>query len=167
MADAGVLDRSELSSLLVCPASQLADSLRVRGIVVRVPTREELMSAEGERLDLLRRLMGGSYAYRIGYIDRGRYCVVRIRGSGRMPLMADAPSLHLVDFQSSNHGGAGQNVLYDDGRVVYLTHCTSANCNDKLFVNDAGYRTPGTAPNDAVLFPSDVGPDIDFVSDGH
>ena len=167
LADSGLLDRDELSSLLVCPASRLADSLRAQGIVVRVPPLRELLSAEGERLNLLRRLMGGSYAYRIGYVDRGRYCVVRIRRSGRMPLMADAPSLHLVDFQSSNHGGAGQNVLYDDGRVVYLTHCTSANCNDKLFVNDAGYRAPGTAPNDAVLFPSDVGPDIDFVSDGH
>ncbi len=165
LADSGIVDRESLASVLVCPSSPLAARLQTHGIQVRIPTREELLASEGKRLALLRRMMGGSYAYRIGYMDRGRYCMVRIDQSGRSPLMADAPSLNRVDFQSNNHDGCGQNVLFDDGHVEYCGESAALKCGDKLFLNRRDYRAAGVDVNDAVLVPSDAGPAIEIVTE--
>ena len=166
LADAEVIDRDDLAEEIVCPSSQLAFQLRQGMIVVRIPTHAELLAAEGRCLDRLRRVMGGSYAYRIGYIHGNRYCTVRIRQTGRVPLMADAPSLHLADFQSANHAGCGQNVLFDDGRVRFLAHCSAPDRRDQLFKNHNGLRAAGCDATDTVLLASPFSPAIEMVLGG-
>lgn len=167
LADAEVIDREELTREIVCPSSRLASQLRREVVTIRIPTHNELLSAEGRRLERLRRVMGGSYAYRVGYLRRGRYCTMRIRQTGRVPLMADAPSMHLANFQSDNHAGCGQNVLFDDGRVRFLVQCEACNDGrggkDHLYKNRMGYRAAGCDSTDAVLVPSPVGPAVEMM----
>ena len=67
-------------------------------------------------------------------------------------LVADAPSGGLVD-RSGNHDRRGQNVLFEDGHVQYLTTCTARGCKDHIFTNDEGHQAPGLHPHDAVLGP--------------
>jgi hypothetical protein len=72
--------------------------------------------------------------------------------------MADVPGGQLSGLVSANHGGCGQNVLYDDGHVCCLCRCTAAGCSDHIFLNSNGLVAPGTHAGDAVIVPSDVTP---------
>ncbi|MBN1852322.1 MAG: hypothetical protein JW829_06345 [Pirellulales bacterium] len=162
LADAGLMDREELIQYILCPASQLAVDFHNQIIQVRIPTRDELLAADGRRLDWFRNVIGGSYAYRIGYLQGHQYNTIRIRQTGRVPLMADAPSLHLADFQSANHAGCGQNVLFDDGHVRFLAHCSAPDPEDQLFKNRNGLRAAGCDASDTVLVASSISPAIDL-----
>ena len=62
--------------------------------------------------------MGGSYGYCIGYVDQGVYQPTRNLGRPGFAIMADAPCEDRPGRQSDNHGGRGQNVLFEDGHVA-------------------------------------------------
>jgi hypothetical protein len=140
--------------VLICPASNLA-ILRDEWFV---PTLAELDAAEGRRLVRLQRLMGGSYGYTLGYLADGRYRNHRNERRPHFGLMADAPSFHLAGHQSSNHGGRGQNVLYEDGRVEFVTCCYEGPDGDFLFLNRHGFAEAGTDKHDAVIVASEIPP---------
>lgn len=131
----------------ICPSSQLASAPES----VYVPTPEELLSADGARLMALYRSMGGSYGYNLGYIERGVYHNVRNQGRPTFAIMADTPNSQTEDHQSCNHSGCGQNVLYEDGHVRYLTNCFAKALGDHIFLNDDGMVAAGTHANDAVI----------------
>ena len=76
------------------------------------------------------------------------------------PLLADAPSLQLAEFKSANHGGGGQNVLYQDQSVRYQTDCTVPGLQDHLFLNTAGMPAAGRGQLDAVLGRSEATPGV-------
>ena len=71
--------------------------------------------------------------------------------------MSDAPS-DAAPYRSMNHGGCGQNVLFEDGHVQYLTTCNAEGCKDHIFTNDDGLVAPGRHVNDAVIGPSPLKP---------
>ncbi len=137
--------------ILICPASVLAEL----AADYRVPTFDELESAQGPQLTQLQRLMGGSYGYTLGYVSEGRYQSTRNLRRPRFALMADAPS-GAPPFHTLNHGACGQNVLFEDGHVQYLTTCKAHGCNDNIFLNDQGERAPGVHMHDAVISASDA-----------
>jgi hypothetical protein len=140
---------------VVCPSSTLADDR-----AFTVPTQKELMSAEGEHLTELRRKMGGSYGYTLGYQDASHtYHPTRNKARERYALMADTPNLNSEHFQSANHGGDGQNVLFEDGKVKYLKNCHLSDCRDEIFSNDEGKMAPGMHIDDAVIGHSAVTPE--------
>jgi hypothetical protein len=140
--------------LLICPGSRLA---RQRDDW-RVPTLEELDAAEGGRLARLQRSMGGSYGYTLGYQDADGYRSQRNEHRPHFALMADAPSFHRFAHQSDNHGGRGQNVLFEDMHVQFVRFGDRAPSGDMIFLNRLGYAEAGLDKEDAVIVPSEIAP---------
>jgi hypothetical protein len=143
--------------LVICPASALADNART----FRVPTTDELQKAEAPKLIELQRSMGGSYGYTLGYVSKGRYHPTKNFGRSKFALMADAPSSAPTSkIVTDNHGGTGQNVLFEDGHVAHLTNRTPEGCGDDIFLNDQGEVSAGMHRDDAVIAPSPAKPII-------
>ncbi|REK15597.1 MAG: hypothetical protein DWQ37_09015 [Planctomycetota bacterium] len=140
----GLMPRTHI---LLCPASPLAE----RPEEFTVPTREQLIKASPqERLDYFRQ-MGGSYAYNLGYFEDGRYHPPRDLRQANQALLADMPSGTAEGRSSQNHGGCGQNVLFGDMHVKYLTSCKRSGCEDHIFLNKEGKPYAGLDRNDIVL----------------
>ena len=161
LADRGYFTRQQLAELLVCPSTELADNVFSGTVVMRVPTRKELALASTNSLLLreLHRRMSGSYAYRVGYVDRqGTYHQVKFVGTANQPLLADAPSSTVPGFQSANHGGCGQNVVAQDLSSRYHRHCIRDLDHDHFYLNAANQHAPGMHPNDVVLGLSELTP---------
>ena len=160
LVNEGYVDAPQLARLLVCRSSPLADDVQSGRVVVRIPNVAQLRIVHGTDLAVMRQSMGGSYAYRLGYVDGNRYHDIRNDGQSRSPLMADAPSFQLAGFMSANHRGCGQNVLYQDQSVRYQTACTVPGMEDHLFLNTAGIPAAGRGPLDTVLGRSELTPGI-------
>jgi hypothetical protein len=144
----GYLDNQ---SRVVCPSSPIAaDS------AFRVPAIEELLSATGDALERLRGSMGGSYGYTLGYVENGQYRGPRNLRRATYAIMADAPALPAL--KSLNHDGRGQNVLFEDGHVEFLSTPQPASVRDNVFVNDTGEVAAGRHRDDAVVGASSAMP---------
>jgi len=149
--DAGFLKQAQR---VICPGSSLAGRQ-----CFRVPRLGQINSAGSDQLPQLRQTMGGSYGYSLGYMHRGQYHSAR--KNLRRPLfaiMADAPSVELPELQSLNHGGKGQNVLFEDGHVDFLLTPRPQPINDHFFTNDNGLVAAGVHPDDAVIGASGASP---------
>lgn len=159
LVESGILTEQQLSELLVCPSSQLADELSRSKKNFRIPTRLELTEATGSRLRELRQRMGASFAYRVGFFDKeGNYHQVKFVGSSQAPVMADKPSFRVVGFQSANHNGCGQNVLFQDGHVEFVSFCHKNSSDEHLFLNEDNQHAAGNSELDIVLVRSEAGP---------
>jgi len=132
------------TDVLVCPGSRLADNMSQW----RVPSLKELDQASGRQLTALQRSMGGSYGYTLGYLENDQYQTPRNEGRAYFALMSDAPSLHMLERRSVNHGGYGQNVLFEDNHVEFVVDCVAY---DRLFVNRDGYAEAGLDESDSVI----------------
>jgi hypothetical protein len=104
---------------LVCPSSPQAKS----GKPLVVPTSADLNAATGEQLAEYQRTAGGSYGYSLGFVQDGWYFPTQFRQTRWNPILADAFDPTDNKPNSCNHGGCGQNVLFADGRVGYLSTC--------------------------------------------
>ncbi len=147
-------------SLVICPSSTLADDMGR----FRVPALQEVESTPADKLAELYRLMGGSYGYNLGYVSNGQYQPTRNLGRAGFALMADAPDMERSamatpgQLSSFNHGRTGQNVLFEDGHVKFLTKCTDDGCSDDIYLNDDGHPTAGVHRDDAVIGSSSAHP---------
>jgi hypothetical protein len=140
--------------LVVCPGSPVADNNSFT-----VPSLKQLQTAEpGEPLDQMRSTMGGSYGYSLGYTADGVYQPTRNLSRPMFALMADSPNYSLSSPQSLNHGGRGQNVLFEDGRVTFLPTPKPNGDADNVFLNDTGHVAAGTHQNDSVVSGSGTQP---------
>lgn len=117
---------------LVCPSSPLAAS----GKPLAVPTSAQLSAAKGEKLAEHQRTMGGSYGYALGFVRNGRYQPARPMQRRWYPILADAYDPYDGRPNSCNHGGCGQNVLFDNGVVGYLTNCRLVDRSDEGDIDD-------------------------------
>jgi hypothetical protein len=139
---------------VVCPGSVLAQDDEFS-----VPTMAQLQVAlVGEELTALRRRMGGSYGYTLGYVTNGRYRSTKNMNRPHFALMADAPSYTLPELTSLNHAGLGQNVLFEDGRVVFLATPKPDNLVGDFFLNDTGLVAAGMHQDDSVIGASATAP---------
>ncbi|MEO8495726.1 MAG: hypothetical protein ABI614_11690 [Planctomycetota bacterium] len=145
LLDAGYLTDE---SRIICPSSAFAERAGVRV----VSSLDEIDQASGRTLALLQRSIGGSYGYSLGVVVNGRHCAPRNLGRTHFALMADAPSLQLAGHRSTNHGGGGNNILYEDGHVDYVVESRSD--VDDPFVNRLGWMEAGVDVDDAVVAPS-------------
>ncbi|MFK7768295.1 MAG: hypothetical protein AB8B55_13810 [Mariniblastus sp.] len=148
LKDAGLLSDD---SLLACAgiASEQAP--------VHIPSVDQVECAECDvELSHYRRTMGGHYGYSMGYCENDRYCSPRNMGRSNVVLLADQPSVDLEGRRSANHRGRGQNCLFEDGRVMFVTGHSYG--NDALFENDYGLVGPGTDAMDNVIAPSHLSP---------
>ena len=141
-----------------CPDSPLADAG-----ATHIPTLAELQAASPEQAARLRQQMGGSYGYCIGYLDHGVLCPTKNLNRPDFALLADAPREERADRQSANHGGSGQNALFEDGHVEFLATSRPAGRIDDIFANDDNLVAAGVHRNDSVIASSGVAP-IVYVS---
>jgi hypothetical protein len=142
----------ELTRLLLCRSSPLAEDVAQNRVFIRVPTMNDLAAATCKERSLWKQLMGGSYAYRMGYYEGDRYCAIRNERSCRKAILADAPSNEPNSAQYANHGGVGINVLYEDGCVRFQKEAISPEViADILYLNDNGQEAAGLDSDDTVL----------------
>ncbi len=138
---------------VLCP-----DSAQAQDASFRVPTLGELQSAVGQRLSRIQQTMGGSYGYCLGYFDHGVYQPTRNLNRHYFAIMADAPSTDRPDHQSDNHGGFGQNVLFEDSHVEFCSTTRPGSGNDDIYANDNNEVAPGLNRDDAVIASSGTAP---------
>ncbi len=136
---------------LLCPESRLAQDHEAR-----LPTIEDLESASARELPALQRRAGGTYHFTLGYIQNGKYQAVRLLNRPQYALMSDPVGAGKLPGQ--NHGQRGQNVLFDNGSVRFLTECQLQGCGDHYYQNDDGLEAAGLHENDSVLVESSVRP---------
>jgi len=137
---------------LLCPAKGNP------AIVVQIPRMKDLMAAQGPQLVSFHRTMGGDYAYNLGYLNNGRLQGVRNQGRSHMALLADAPIDNLRNVSLTNHL-SGQNVVFEDGHVKFLTSRQRPGARqDDLFLNAQGQEGAGLHAEDVVLGGSPISP---------
>jgi hypothetical protein len=103
-------------------------------------------------------MMDGDYAYHLGYRrPTGEVGPVTALLPARIPLLADQPGYddegHILEGNSPNHGGVGQNILYSDGHVTFHHTRLIGPRKDDVFLNDHARPEAGVDHNDAVLAP--------------
>lgn len=141
----------EDSNLFSCPA-------KGSKLIVRIPLPEDIRNAKGPQLVTLHQSMGGDYAYSLGFVANGRLHGVKNQGRTHYAVLGDAPIEQLTTANLTTHG-RGQNVLFEDGHVQFLTkRSLPSRKADDLFLNDDGRLEAGLHPNDAVLAPSATPP---------
>lgn len=126
---------------------------------VHIPTKAEVLNAQNEeQLAHFRRTMAGHFGYSLGYRDGDGYVGPRNMGRSNVVLLSDRPSLDLEGRRSGNHGGKGQNCLFEDGHIEFVAGHTYG--GDALFENDYGVVAPGSNAYDNVIAPSHLSPSL-------
>jgi len=141
------------TSRILCPGSPTAGRRPAE-----VPSMAEFQEATGDRLLLMRSAMGGDYGYSFGHLRDGVYRFTKNLGRSDFALMADVPLGTHFPLQSLNHGGKGQNVLFEDGHVRFVVRSRAFDEGDDIFANDHGVVGAGVHVNDAVIAPSSAAP---------
>jgi hypothetical protein len=141
---------------VVCPGSALADEKEFS-----IPTIDELQAtSDPGLLDAMHGRMGGSYGYSLGHVKDGVYQHTKNLHRPNFAIMADSPSQTCPTHQSCNHGGKGQNVLFEDGHVKFLPTTRPLGLADDVFTNDDGQVAAGIHPDDSVIGSSPTAPII-------
>ena len=120
-----------------------------------IPSLQQLRQAEPTLLRTYQKRAGGDFAYSIGQWRDGRYHPGVNLNRGDFILLADTPNTTLAGRASSNHGGQGQNVFFEDGHIDFLSQ-PEIN-GDAIYENDWGGIAPGAHQGDIVLAPSVTG----------
>ncbi len=98
------------------------------------------------------------YAYNLGYRHpTGQPGPISSRLQAAIPLLADNPGHangKILEGNSPNHGGAGQNVLYSDGHVSWHSTRRLNAVDADMYLNEFGHAAPGVSPPDTVLAPA-------------
>lgn len=132
-------------SALICPGSNWAE----RSSEFRVPSMDELRAIPDWQLALVRNGMGGTYAYRIGYMNAGEYCRARDHRSPHLALATDAPYCRMTGAPSRHHSSSvGQPVGFEDGSVRMVA---SPEVILRTYRNDDGDVAAGLNQRDVVL----------------
>lgn len=153
LAEKGLLSNV---SRVVCPETPLAS--KIQGF--HVPTFRELELAPPAQVNDLRPTLGGSYGYNLGYVRNGEYQATKNLYRDNFAIMSDSPNPNVVGYQSSNHGGRGQNVLFENGSVRFVTGSKIG--ADDIFTNNDGQIAAGLNADDSVIGSSGAAP-VTFV----
>ncbi|MEM7781996.1 MAG: hypothetical protein AAF623_01365 [Planctomycetota bacterium] len=130
---------------------------------IRIPGCGQVTSNDLSKEQVLhfQKIMGGHFGYAMGYCEGNLYCVPKNMGRSNIVLLADQPSIDLEGRKSANHGGKGQNCLFEDGRVEFVVGHVYG--NDALFENDYGVVAPGSNAWDNVIAPSHLALPVDVL----
>lgn len=120
-----------------------------------IPSFDQVLAADEAELVSLQRRLGGDYGYSLGYYTDGQYQPPHFQSHAGFVLVADSPSVDNPGRRSQNHGGYGQNCLFEDGHYALIKNSSIA--GDAIYENDRGLIAPGTHALDSVIAPSHVG----------
>jgi hypothetical protein len=113
-------------------------------------TLEQLQALSDEEFFRHAPHLAGCYAYALGFRDGdGHYFCPGEPLAAGMPLMADCPGPDVQAGNSLNHGGGGQNVLFQDGHVMFLS--TRGINGDDFYLNKHRQVAAGVDQQDSVL----------------
>jgi hypothetical protein len=145
--DAGYLQNASIG----CPAQQ-----RRRPLYYTLADLEGLYQQSPERFQTAAAELGGNYAYSLGYEQDQQLFGLRRDSGDTLPILADcvAPGAE----NSTNHGSAGQNVLFVGGSVRWCALPTVGEENDHIYLNDNQRVLAGVRRNDTVLATSGARP---------
>jgi hypothetical protein len=131
---------------LVCPSSEMAEQIES----FRVPAMIEIDRAKGETLTRLRRIAGGSLGFNIGFVEDGEYQAPKHESRANYCLISDAPATFKPTRKTKNHGGRGQNMLYEDCHVAWVVDPCRELCDDP-YLNSNGLVAAGNGCTDVVV----------------
>ena len=128
-----------------------------KGAVFTIPMPDQIRNCSDTRqLDVYRRQMAGDYGYSLGYMQNREHVWPRNLGRAHRIILADSPSSNLEGRRSANHGGNGQNCLFEDGHWRFVTGHASG--EDAIYENEYGIVAPGVDANDNVIGASHLSP---------
>jgi hypothetical protein len=133
--------------MFACPSSDLPANMQN----LHIPSWEQLDRATGEELAMYQQSMGGDFGYNMGYQQDGKLVPPRDARRSNYVLLTDKPSDSRPGRTTANHGGKGQNVLCEDGRVSWCPTVPMAHVTDDPFHNRQGQVGPGLDCDDAVV----------------
>jgi hypothetical protein len=141
-------DHLPSGSNIACPSSATACGPKSE------LTCTQINDLERKEYQVVAPLMARGIGFTLGYEEDGKYFVHKNLRRAHFVVASDAPGPD--QSNSPNHGGAGQNVLHEDGSVVFLLDHRPAGNNDDFFRNAKGEIGPGTGPDDAVIPPTHI-----------
>ncbi len=150
--EAGLLESLQA---LWCPSLD-----RPQWLPRELPATAELHRLQGAQLNRWQRASGGSYGYSLGVMDDGRYRSARFSGRSHFAILGDAvvypekASPHNLAPACDTHDGKGVNLLFEDGRVRFVTLAAIHQLHDHPFLNQHGHVEAGIHVNDAAIAPS-------------
>lgn len=158
------------ASLLQC-ASRIgiddADAADIRDMP-RITHRGELELLTEEELELFQQHAGGDFAYSLGLQVAGQVVAPQQQSQSQLVISADSPVFDGSQERFVAHAGRGLNVLFLDGRVIFLDidffyqpdapGSPKTSLNDDPFRNLRGTHEVGLSPQDASLAPSHFPP---------
>jgi hypothetical protein len=173
LREAGVaISPEQLSCASLSGYKELSPALLLESI----PSLPQLHQLALDELHLWQRAIGGDFAYSLGVEEQGTVRAPRYEGRSHFVILADAPIIIGSQEQFVAHEGRGINLLYEDGRVQFVTThslpgMTSpttvsavtagsqrAHLPDNPFCNQRGVHEVGLHPHDASLAPSQFPP---------
>ncbi|MCP4886571.1 MAG: hypothetical protein GY904_08150 [Planctomycetaceae bacterium] len=117
----------------------------------------ELHTVSINRLSEIQQVSGGHYAYTLGVVDHDHYTSPRFEGRSSFAVLSDAPFMNTnspTEFRVLSHNGEGINVLYEDGRVRFISITAIDSMRDHIWQNHHGSAEAGVNVDDASLAPS-------------
>ncbi len=141
------------TNILLCPSAA-----RGRGLL-RLPGYDRFRQMAKESPAECRDLVGSHFAYNVGYhrADMSAAPVSSTAGS-LMPITADGPGRssegRVLNGNSPNHGGRGQNVLYADGHLEWRRNRWVSTQDTDLYLNEAEQHAAGLHAADSALMSS-------------
>ncbi|WP_152049834.1 DUF1559 family PulG-like putative transporter [Tautonia marina] len=147
---------------LDCPCD--GEPIPTRGL----PRFAELLDQEQHGPGSCREDLRVDYAYHLGNLhpETKRLIPLPFNVENRVPLVADQPPFRLDTAKGSasnggvilvgnspNHAGAGQNVLFTDGRVEWRRTRWVSSSDYDIYLNQCDRTGPGVHLQDAVLTP--------------
>jgi prepilin-type processing-associated H-X9-DG protein len=143
------------------PSNLLCPSVVKGSSPSTLPDYDKFLEIARQSPALGRTLVGGHFAYNVGYrrADKSAAPVSATAGSAT-PIAADGPHWssdgRVLDGNSLNHGGRGQNVLYADGHLEWRRNRWVSKDDDDLYLNEAKLPDAGRHAADSALMPSSL-----------
>jgi len=141
-------------SILSCPSAAKAGAG-----ASALPAFEKFCELAKDSPDACRDIVHGHFAYNVGYRrPSGEAACMAASAGSAMPAAADAPGWSddggVLDGNSPNHGGRGQNVLYCDGHVRWSRNRWVSRHDSDLYLNEAKRPAAGLHAEDSAVMPS-------------
>ena len=156
LSDSGLLDNP---SIRWCPSLDAPGNKQSRFVELNeLPTTRELHQSSADALRRFQKFAGGHYAYNLGVVDKDHFESPRFESRASFAVMSDAPMAGTPSVsnlrESIGHEGRGINVLYEDGRVRFISVDALDVMPDHPFFNHRGQAEAGVNVDDASLAPS-------------